>query len=207
MALFISFLVGLVLAIIAGIGYAIYLNNKQIRIDSQKAREQKEWYEKRTEGMKRLCEHQREDLVKKYGEPSMEYQIARNEVMLQLYFFNDHDIAVLRCQEVKISEIISCEIFGKTDTKTVSISRSTIDNKDMLKRAALGGLLLGSSGAIIGGATAGRNITTQSEIKTKTTYTVEVLTLQQKFTYHFGTLDGAKRLVYVINKAANLKSA
>lgn len=202
-------LISLVLTIIVSLIFTEIQRKERIKKCTAAYEKEKKEKEAREQGKISLNKHFREDLFAELGQPTVDYQWIPDDVMMQVLFFNEKDIAIIRTQRVKISDIISCECIGKTDTTIVSHSQSKVDNKDMLKRAAVGGVLLGSTGAAIGGATASRNITTVTETKEKTSYKVVITTQDPKhpsFTYHFGTAVGlAKKLESVVKSAANLK--
>jgi hypothetical protein len=78
--------------------------------------------------------------------------------------FETHGVPMLDEQRLDNLVDVSLLFDGSTvETHSTSSGESTVNNKNMAKRAIVGGVLLGGAGAIIGGATAKQEITTKSK--------------------------------------------
>lgn len=91
--------------------------------------------------------------------------------------FETHGVPMLDEQRLDTLVDVSLLFDGSTvETHSTSSGESTVNNKNMAKRAVVGGVLLGGTGAIIGGATAKQEIITNSRTveKIKANLTVKL---------------------------------
>lgn len=116
----------------------------------------------------------RSDLVNKYGEPTKSIVIEQYNLDKEIHIF-EKDKRVWICgQDLPFKSVLNCSF---TDSpiiqKGTSVSTTSTNSGNMVKRAVVGQVVAGSAGAIIGGSTASKStVTNQSADKITHNYTV-----------------------------------
>ena len=117
-------------------------------------------------------------LISTMGQPTKVIRIEPNNFDKQIIVFEEQKVIHILGKEYKMGDILGCTYDDSSYVKKgdiISTSTTKTSTGNMLGRAVVGGALLGSTGAIIGGATANKNTTTvskQGDDKTIHNYTV-----------------------------------
>ena len=106
------------------------------------------------------------DLISELGEPTKLIPIEPDNFTKQIIVFEDKKILHILGKEYKMSDILGCSYNDSAYVKKgdiISTSTTKTDTGNMVGRAVIGGALLGTTGAVIGGSTANKNTTTVSK--------------------------------------------
>lgn len=120
--------------------------------------------DEQSERDRRVAAKRREDKLaeekEKYGEG---HQVIDRD--LKLYINENLQKIYMKGEEYNFSDILSFSVQDNAQTiYSSSTSTAKTNNGSMLKRAAVGGLVAGNIGAVIGGATASKTIETSGSI-------------------------------------------
>lgn len=159
----------IVILLVAGaIGNSMARSNE--RIERQQELQKKKEIE--NEKRKEKEELEKEERIRKYGEISYKYQSKCPYSIIEVY--ESSKVIYLKYGEetwmFNFSDIIKVDIYedGRISSSTTSTSgASKAKTSSMIGRAAVGGVLLGGTGAIIGGTTGKREIGATSTTKTQ----------------------------------------
>lgn len=158
-------------------GVAIAISKVVSKSDNEKEREERQQElrrKKELEAQKRSEkeELEKEERIKEYGEISYEYQSKCPYSKIEVY--ESTQVVYLKYGEevwmFNFSDIIKVDIYedGRISSSTTSTSgTSKAKTSSMIGRAAVGGVLLGGAGAVIGGATGKRELGETSTTKTQ----------------------------------------
>ena len=133
-------------------------------INKQKEIERRKEFQERREILKQEHDKYLKSLSDKYGtcDKSIVFGKDKNEILV----FSESKLVVIDKKEFAFSDIIDCTVNDKVEEYDVaetyrspSVATTSTNSGNMLKRAAIGGVLLGDVGAIIGGSTAKRDTT------------------------------------------------
>ena len=117
-----------------------------------------------------------EERLALYGEPTNVITIEPNDIHNQIVVYESHNLISIMGKDYKMTDVLSCTYTDSSYVKKGEVSYETItDNGSMLGRAAVGGALLGATGAIIGGSTAKTNTTVVSQGNDVTIHNYTVL--------------------------------
>lgn len=162
-------------AIILGITAAISQTVSNSDKKKEREEERRELHRKReieNEKRKEKEESEKEERIKDYGKISYEYQSKCPYSKVEVY--EAAQVVYLKYGEetwiFNFSDIIKVDIYedGRISSSTTSTSgTSKAKTSSMLGRAAVGGVLLGGAGAVIGGATGKRELGETSTTKTQ----------------------------------------
>lgn len=113
-----------------------------------------------------------EPLITQYGTPDRVLAWGEYDINEEVRVYIDQKKLILLGKVYSFSDIITFSIEDKSKVKkgetTISTTSSeTTSNGSMLGRAAVGGLLAGGVGAVIGGATAKKNTETTNIVNTR----------------------------------------
>lgn len=159
--------------IIAIILFAMAIGNMS-RSDERRERQQELQKIKEIENEKRKEkeESEKKERIRKYGDISYEYQSKCPYSNIEVY--ESSKVIYLKYGEetwmFNFSDIVKVDIYedGRISSSTTSTSgTSKAKTSSMIGRAAVGGVLLGGTGAVIGGTTGKREIGTTSTTKTQ----------------------------------------
>ncbi len=162
---------GIIGGIVAAISQAVSNSDKRAEREEERRELQKK---KELEDQKRREkeELEKEERIKEYGEISYEYQSKCPFSKIEVY--EVAKVVYLKYGEetwtFNFSDIIKVDIYedGRISSSTTSTSgTSKAKTSSMLGRAAVGGVLLGGAGAVIGGATGKRELGETSTTKTQ----------------------------------------
>lgn len=104
----------------------------------------------------------KENLIRKYGNPDREIILEDVNLDREILVFGNSNRIWLLGKDLLMSDIISCDVNDEAMIIKGQIVSSTKTNTgSAVQRAAVGGLLLGGVGAIIGGNTAKKETITQ----------------------------------------------
>ena len=174
-----------IIFIIGIIGYCWNMKNKRDEIErQQRIQQQAELYAIQKQ---KLIEKQKEEqhryellaqehnmylkgLSDKYGICDKSIRLSPEKVNFykEILVYSESKYVVIEKREYAFSDIIDCVVnddIKEKDTietyRSPSVATTKTNSGNMLKRAAIGGLLLGNTGAIIGGSTASKNTTVE----------------------------------------------
>ena len=139
------------------------------------------------------------DLCSKYGEVTKDMHTSEDYLDLmqrdwtdvafleklakdRMFVFEQEEVIVIQDKPYKFDDILGFEVYNNSQTiysGTTSETTTSTNTGSMIGRAAVGGLLFGSVGAVVGGATAKKTTTgqtTSQKATTKNNYDV-VLTI------------------------------
>ncbi len=153
----------IVVGAIIAIALQTHMDNKEFKKQCEKENKREDarlerWVEKRN----KLIEENKainQSLDEKYGKRTWAVPYSENGTEGNLRIYDDHKIIVLdHTKIIKYNEMKACYVTSDLDSRP-SIPPSTqtvtkVDNASMLKRAAVGAVVAGPVGAIIGGVTA-----------------------------------------------------
>lgn len=142
----------------------IKLRNERIAIEKKAEREAKI----------PIYNSDRNKLISKYGEPDKAIILEELNLNKEIIAFGKVNRIWVLGKDLPMGDILSCTF---SDNPRVVKGKVTYDTKtnggNMVKRAVVGNILLGDTGAIIGGSTANKTTTaTQENDKTYHDYTV-----------------------------------
>lgn len=161
----------IVIGVTAAISQAVSNSDKRAEREEERKELQKK---KELEDQKRREkeELEKEERIKEYGEISYEYQSKCPFSKIEVY--EVAKVVYLKYGEetwtFNFSDIIKVDIYedGRISSSTTSTSgTSKAKTSSMIGRAAVGGVLLGGAGAVIGGATGKRELGETSTTKTQ----------------------------------------
>lgn len=161
----------IVIGVTAAISQAVSNSDKKEEREEEQ-RELRKKKELEDEKRKEKEEVEKEERIKRYGEISYEYQSKCPYSKIEVY--EATKVVYLKYGEetwmFNFSDVIKVDIYedGRISSSTTSTSgTSKAKTSSMLGRAAVGGVLLGGTGAVIGGATGKRGIEGTSTTKTQ----------------------------------------
>lgn len=142
---------GFIICAIGGIiGIPIQIYEHKI-YQAQQKRMQNE-HKNHIDNLRRQEKHQ---LVSKYGEITKIIPIEEDDLNKSIIVFEKTNCVVINGLEMSMDDILRCTYVDNTRTEKGAVAyESKTENGSLIKRAIVGNLLLGSAGAIIGGATA-----------------------------------------------------
>lgn len=157
---------------------AISLNqaSKRRELQQEKAKERKVELAKQKEIDRKEYEKWKFELVEKYGQIDKEITLSEDNKDNVIFVFSKVSRIWLVGNDLPMSSILNCTL---SDESKIIKGKSTIQTKtntgNMAKRAVVGGVLLGSAGALAGGVTAKKDGTIiQEDDKIIHDYTVLV---------------------------------
>lgn len=115
---------------------------------------------------KEIYANKMEALINTCGQPTKVIQIESNHFDKQIIVFEEHNLIRILGKEYKMNDILDCTYDDSSYVKKgdiVSNSTTKTSTGSMLGRAAVGGAVFGTAGAVLGGATAKKNTTTVSK--------------------------------------------
>lgn len=136
---------------------AISLNqaSKRRELQQEKAKERKVELAKQKEIDRKEYEKWKSELVEKYGQIDKEITLSEDNKDNVIFVFSKVSRIWLVGNDLPMSSILNCTL---SDKSKIIKGKSTIQTKtntgNMAKRAIVGGVLLGSAGALAGGVTA-----------------------------------------------------
>ena len=157
----------IIMAITGGISGAIWQ-------DRQKKKEREEQAEKRRlEKAQKQAEIEKQTpiynaekgkLIEKYGEPDKTIVLEELNLNKEIIAFGKVNRIWLLGKDLPMGDIMSCTFDDNQHVEKGKVSYETKTNTgNMAKRAVVGGVLLGGTGAVIGGATAKKNTVVNQE--------------------------------------------
>lgn len=170
--------VGLIVAvIIVGGALAIFFavgvkqSNRAIEAMMREAEEKKA----RESALQQEYKEQLKKVIQEFGIPDITIDIESYNVDKEIRAYSDISKIVILGQTYDFSSILSCNITDdchteRGDTIITSQGTSEIDSGDFWGRAVVGGLVADDAGAILGGASASRNLTTTSIVEQEDDY-------------------------------------
>jgi hypothetical protein len=155
-------------------------------ISSKKNKKKREEHERRSQELKAKREEELKtiiipaynesctELINKYGNPTKVFVLEQYNIDKEIIAFEESKRIWICGKDFPMKSILSCTF---TDDKKVVkgqiTSTTKTNNKNMLKRAVVGDVLLGGAGAVIGGTSASKStVTTQNDDKVYHDYTV-----------------------------------
>ena len=143
---------------------------EQYAIEKQKELEFKK--QKELEYERLVTEHENyiSTLTKQYGscDKSLKLTSDREDIYNKILVFSNSKHITINQKTYTFSDILDCTVnddVKEKDTvetyRSPSIATTSTNNGNLLKRAAIGGILLGNAGAIIGGSTAKKETTVE----------------------------------------------
>ncbi|MGM0932951.1 MAG: hypothetical protein ACQEWD_05860 [Bacteroidota bacterium] len=116
----------------------------------------------------------RTELINRNGNPTKAFILGQYNLNKEIIAFDESKRIWICGNDIPMKSILSCTL---TDNKNIVkgqiTSATKTNNGNMVKRAVIGNVLLGSSGAFIGGSTASKStITTQGNDKVIHNYTI-----------------------------------
>ena len=153
----------IVVGVIIFIVVQTHIDNKEFKKQCEKENKRdnarlERWVEKQN----KIIEENKainQSLDEKYGKRTWAVPYSENGTEGNLRIYDDHRLIVLdHTKIIKYDDLKSCYVASDLDSKPViptpTQTVTKVDNASMLKRAAVGAVVAGPVGAIIGGATA-----------------------------------------------------
>lgn len=204
----------IIMTITGGISGAIWQDNKKKKEREERAEKRRlEKAQKQAETEKQIpiYNSEKEKLISKYGEPDKTIVLEELNLSKEIIAFGKVNRIWLLGKDLPMNDIISCTFNDNQRVEKGKVSYETkTSTGNMAKRAVVGGVLLGGTGAVIGGATAKKEtIVNQEDDKIIHDYTViiNINSLSDPIVrIHLGK-DGAKvnEIVGLMNVIINRK--
>lgn len=157
----------IIMAITGGISGAIWQEGQKTK--ERKEREEKRQLEKvrkqaEIERLTPIYNAEKGKLIEKYGEPDKTIVLEELNLSKEIIAFGKVNRIWLLGKDLPMRDIISCTFNDNQHIEKGKVSYETKTNTgNMAKRAVVGGVLLGGTGAVIGGATANKNTVVNQE--------------------------------------------
>ena len=173
---------GIVLTIIAvvfTISIIISIKNDNKR-DEERKRKEQELKVKKEEELKNVIipayNKSRAELINKYGDPTKEFILEKYNIDKEIIAFEKTNRVWICGKDFPMGSILGCKFSdNKKVVKGQITSTTKTNNKNMVKRAVVGGVLTGGTGAVIGGTTARKTtVSTQENDKVYHDYTIVI---------------------------------
>lgn len=132
---------------------------REEKLRLEKARKQAE-----KEKQEQIYNSEKEKLIEKYGEPDKTIVVEELNLSKEIIAFGKVNRIWLLGKDLPMGDIISCTFNDNQRIEKGKVSYETkTSTGNMAKRAVVGGVLLGGTGAVIGGATAKKNTVVNQE--------------------------------------------
>lgn len=132
---------------------------REEKLRLEKARKQAE-----KEKQEQIYNSEKEKLIEKYGEPDKTIVVEELNLSKEIIAFGKVNRIWLLGKDLPMGDIISCTFNDNQRIEKGKVSYETkTSTGNMAKRAVVGGVLLGGTGAVIGGATAKKNTVVSQE--------------------------------------------
>lgn len=157
----------IIMAITGGISGAIWQEGQKTK--ERKEREEKRQLEKvrkqaEIERLTPIYNAEKGKLIEKYGEPDKTIVLEELNLSKEIIAFGKVNRIWPLGKDLPMRDIISCTFNDNQHIEKGKVSYETKTNTgNMAKRAVVGGVLLGGTGAVIGGATANKNTVVNQE--------------------------------------------
>lgn len=157
----------MLIIIVTGIYWSLWKDEMDIKKQARKNRkvqiEEQREKQKRLNALRPAYQKTFNELVSKYGKPDKIINLEVLKMNKSIIVFAEKKRIWLLGRDIPMESIIDCKI--QDDEYSYdggSYSETKTNTGSMLKRAAVGTLVAGAAGAVIGGATAKRTTTTFS---------------------------------------------
>lgn len=132
---------------------------REEKLRLEKARKQAE-----KEKQEQIYNSEKEKLIEKYGEPDKTIVVEELNLSKEIIAFGKVNRIWLLGKDLPMGDIISCTFNDNQRIEKGKVSYETkTSTGNIAKRAVVGGVLLGGTGAVIGGATAKKNTVVNQE--------------------------------------------
>lgn len=132
---------------------------REEKLRLEKARKQAE-----KEKQEQIYNSEKEKLIEKYGEPDKTIVVEELNLSKEIIAFGKVNRIWLLGKDLPMGDIINCTFNDNQRIEKGKVSYETkTSTGNMAKRAVVGGVLLGGTGAVIGGATAKKNTVVNQE--------------------------------------------
>lgn len=132
---------------------------REEKLRLEKARKQAE-----KEKQEQIYNSEKEKLIEKYGEPDKTIVVEELNLSKEIIAFGKVNRIWLLGKDLPMGDIISCTFNDNQRIEKGKVSYETkTSTGNMAKRAVVGGVLLGGTGAVIGGAMAKKNTVVNQE--------------------------------------------
>ncbi len=166
-----------VIAVIIIVAAIISANNDNKK-DEERKRKEQELKAKKEEELKNVIipayNNSRSELINKYGDPTKEFILEKYDINKEIIAFEKTNRVWICGKDFPMGSILGCKFSdNKKVVKGQITSTTKTNNKNMVKRAVVGGVLTGGAGAVVGGATAKKTtVSTQENDKVYHDYTI-----------------------------------
>ncbi|WP_415959241.1 hypothetical protein [Paraprevotella xylaniphila] len=135
--------------------FGIILNEKEEKNKKSRKEDYKKRIAKEQEYIKNEYEKKKCLLIEKYGEPDKDIIIKYRNLQSEIMSFSNFNRIWILGHDYSMDDIIGCSLHDEQSIQQGTVSFETkVKTGNMVKRAAVGGLLFGGAGAVIGGVTA-----------------------------------------------------
>lgn len=167
-------IIGVLIVIGAIVGIVQAKNQKEE--EKRKQQEREELRQAALKEKEKLCqeyEFQKNAFIDKYGVPDTTIFWNEYDMNSEINVYESQKKVFIMGSEYAFKDILSCTFIDNPTTikgKVRAVSQSKADNGSTIGRAIVGGAIAGSTGAIIGGATAKRETQTEYKQENDITY-------------------------------------
>lgn len=162
------------------IGVIGFMANKQERkAAAERAlwkKQEEERQRVKLERKKEIYDSSKRKLIDKYGDPDKTIALEEFDLTREIIAFGRADRIWLLGRDLPMGDLLSCTVSDNQEIKKGEVSYETKTNTgNMAKRAVVGAVIYGGTGAVIGGATANKEtVVKQGNDKIIHNYTVIV---------------------------------
>ena len=125
--------------------------------------EYRERQKKEQEEKKQKYDAEKNEILAKYGQPDKVIIMQEHDLKQEIMIFGKINRLWLLGEDIPFGDVLSCTYNDNYSVKKGKVeyqSKTKTNNGSMIGRAVVGGVLAGGAGAIIGGATASKDIQT-----------------------------------------------
>ena len=152
--------------VVIGIAVASANDNDKKKAEIRKKEEEEKKKQEAIELEKKKTEYNfnLNDVIAKYGQPDKIITIEQYDINKEIIAFGNSKRIWIMGKDMPMSDILSCTINDNSHIEKGAASYETkTKTGNMAKRAIVGGVLTGGAGAVIGGATAKKEIVVNQE--------------------------------------------